>query len=349
MGSEKGLSKFLKSKMFTLLIILAALIIVFTVWSALLGKSFFTVDTLLSVVDLLVVTSFLAIGSGALLITGNMDLSVVSVGCVGGLFIVVAMKTWLLPWPVALIVTLVVCAAFGLINAVLVNEFNFQPFIATMATSSVFKGFQMLISWDAKTGAAQNFSYSNPFTKFLGTYELFGVIPFTVIIMIVAFIIYGVLLSKTKFGTTVYLVGGNPQAARLSGLNPKKASYILFANSAALSGFAGIVLAARTGQANQLALSSNMFTGLTAALLGGIAFGGGSGGMGGVFVGLLILNIFNKGMAIVNLDSYWAAAMQGVVLVVALSLDFSRAKKVTKIKKDTSQPEKIVETAGTGR
>jgi ribose transport system permease protein len=334
-----------------LLIILAALIVIFTVWGALIGKSFFTTDTLLSIIDLLVVTSFLAIGSGALLITGNMDLSVVSVGCVGGLFIVVAMKTWLLPWPVALIMTLAVCCAFGIINAVLVNEFNFQPFIATMATASVFKGFQMLISWDVKTGAAQNFTFSNPFTKFLGTYQVFGFLPFTILIMIVAFIFYGILLSKTKFGMTVYLVGGNPQAARLSGLNPKKASYILFANSAVMSGLAGVVLMARTGQANQLALSSNMFTGLIAAVLGGISFGGGAGSMAGVFVGLLILNTFNKGMAIVNLDSYWAAAMQGVVLIIALSLDFSSSKKLTKStnKKVTSQPEKIGETAGSSR
>lgn len=349
MGSEKGLKKFLKSKMLSLLIILLILVVIFTVWSAIIGKRFLNTDTLLSIIDMLVVTSFLAIGSGALLLTGNIDLSTTAIGATGGLFLVVSMKTWLLPWPVALILTLAVCAAFGVINAVLVNEFNFQPFIATMATSSVFKGFQMFISWDHATQAAQNFSYSSPFTDFLGTYQVFGAIPITVVLMIIAFLFYGILLSKTKFGDTVYLVGGNPNAARLSGLNPKKISYILFANSAAMSGLAGVVLMARTGQANQLALSNNMFTGLVAAMLGGISFYGGNGGMGGVFVGLLILNTFNKGMAIVNFDAYWSSVLTGVVLVIALSLDFTKTKKLHKLPARHKETEKQQVAAGGSR
>jgi ribose/xylose/arabinose/galactoside ABC-type transport system permease subunit len=87
---------------------------------------------------------------------------------------------------------------------------------------------------------------------------------------------------------------------------------------------------ARTGQANQLALSANMFTGLTAAILGGISFGGGSGGMAGVFVGLLILNTFSKGMAIVNFDAYWVTVLTGLVLIAALSFDFSSTRKLNK-------------------
>ena len=251
---------------------------------------------------------------------------------------------------VALIGAIVICAIFGFINALLVNEFNMQPFIATMATGMLFGGIQMWISWDSKLKMAQNIAVKNDFVHWLGTYQLFDFIPITVVIAVLAFIIYGILLKKTKFGMTVYLVGGNPQAARLSGLNPKRVSYTLFINCAVMSGLAGIILLARTGSANQLALASNMFTGLTAAILGGISFGGGSGGMLGVFVGLCILNTFTKGTAILNADALWSSLLQGFVLIVALSLDFSSSRKKTKsLKKSSGKPEKAVAPAGSGR
>ncbi len=349
--SEKGLKKFLKAKEFTLLVILAVLIVLYTVLCQLVGKSFFTMDTLLAIINSLVITSFLAIGAACNLLTGKMDLSIVAIGCVGGIFVTMALKTWLWPWPIAVIVALIICAALGVINAVLVNEFNMQPFIATMATSFVFKGIQMWISWDYKNNMAPNIALDHPFTDWLGTTQLFGFIPITIVLMLIAFVIYGVMLKKTKFGAQVYLVGGNPLAARLSGLNPKRISYIMFANSGMLAGLTGIVYVARTGQASQLMLSTNMFTGLIAAMLGGISFFGGNGGMVGVFIGLCILNTFNTGMSILNFDTYWATLLQGVVLVVALTLDLSGSKKLAKSvsKKVDSGAEKVAEKASSGR
>ncbi|NLT12980.1 MAG: ABC transporter permease [Clostridiales bacterium] len=351
MGSEKGLRKFLKSKEFTLLVILVVLVAVYTLLCSLAGKKFLTMDTLMAIISSLVITSFLAIGAACLLLTGKMDLSIVSIGCVGGIFAVLALKYWAWPWPVAVIAALAICGALGLVNAFLVNEFNMQPFIATMATSSVFKGLQMWISWDFKNNLAPNIAIDHPFTDWLGTYQLFGFIPITIVLMAILFVLYGVMLKKTKFGQTIYLVGGNPQAARLSGLNPKRASYIMFANSGIMAGLSGVVYTARTSQANQLMLSANMFTGLIAAMLGGISFFGGNGGMVGVFIGLCILNTFSTGMSILNFDTYWSGLLQGIVLVVALTLDLGRGKKMTKAvsKKVDSEPEKVAGKAGAGR
>jgi ribose/xylose/arabinose/galactoside ABC-type transport system permease subunit len=351
MGSEKGLNKFLKSKEFTLLVILVVMIALYTVLCTLAGKKFLTMDTLVAIINSLVVTSFLAIGAACLLLTGKMDLSIVAIGCVGALFMAVALKNWLWPWPLAVIVALVICGTAGFINSVLCNEFNMQPFIATMATSYVFKGIQMWISWDAKNKLAQNIAVKNPFTDWLGTYQLFGFIPITIVLMLILFVVYGVMLKKTKFGAQIYLIGGNPMAARLSGLNPKRISYIMFVNSGIMAGVAGIVFTARTGNASQLMLANNMFTGLIAAILGGISFFGGNGGMVGVFIGLCVLNTFNTGMSILNFDTYWSALLQGIVLVVALTLDLGRGKKMAKSvsKKVDNEPEKVAGKAGGGR
>jgi ribose/xylose/arabinose/galactoside ABC-type transport system permease subunit len=302
----------------------------------------------MAIINSLVVTSFLAIGAACLLLTGKMDLSIVSIGCVGALFVAVAMKNWQWPWPTAIVVSLIICAALGIINSVLVNEFNMQPFIATMATSYVFKGLQMWISWDYENNLAPNIVVKNPFMEWLGTYQLFGFIPITIVIMLVLFVLYEIMLRKTQFGAQVYLVGGNPLAARLSGLNPKRTSYIMFINSAVMAGMAGIVFTARTGNANQLMLSNNMFTGLIAAILGGISFFGGNGGMVGVFIGLCILNTFSTGMSILNFDTYWAGLLQGIVLVIALTLDLGRGRKMVKSvsKKVDGEPAALAGKAG---
>lgn len=351
MGSEKGLSKFLKSKEFTLLVILVVLVALYTVLCSLAGRNFLTMDTLMAIINSIVITSFLAMGAGCLLLTGKMDLSVVSIGCVGGIFVTLALKNWLWPWPVAVITALIICSVLGMVNSVLVNEFNMQPFIATMASNYVFKGIQMWISWDYKNNLAPNIAINHPFTNWLGTTQLFGFIPITIVLMLIFFVIYGVMLKKTKFGAQVYLIGGNPMAARLSGLNPKRISYTMFANSGMLAGLTGIVYVARTGQANQLMLATNQFTGLIAAMLGGISFFGGNGGMVGVFIGLCILNTFSTGMSILNFDTYWSALLQGVVLVVALTLDLGRGKKITKSvsKKVDDEPEKVAGKVGSGQ
>lgn len=330
MESEKGLKVFLKSKMLSLLLFLVALIVIFMIWSAVLGARFLTSSTIISIIDMLVVTSFLAIGAGCLMIAGHVDLSASAIGAFGGVFVAACMKYWGIPWPVAIILTLVICGFFGFINGLLVNMFNFESFIATLAMSYVAKGLMMAVSVDPVKKAAMTVSYNNPAMSFFGSYKIGGAIPLTITVMVVAFIFYGLLLSKTKFGTSVYMVGGNPLASRLSGLNPKKIVYILFINSGALAGVSGIILMARTQQGNLTALSTNQFTGMTAALLGGISFGGGTGGMAGVFVGLVILNTFNKGMTIVNFDAFWTTVLTGAILIAALTLDYVNGRRALK-------------------
>jgi ribose/xylose/arabinose/galactoside ABC-type transport system permease subunit len=310
--------------MFTLLIMLAIIVILFTVWAAAIGNHFFSLDVLITIVNSLVVTSFLALGAAFLMVTGNIDLSASTSGAFGGMLLAASVYYWHFPWYAAILFGLAACAAFGAFNAVLVNEFHFQPFIATMAMSYVIRGAMMLVSvdWSAAQPTATSISFTNRALEWIGSYTFFGKIPFTILLSILAFIIYGIILSKSEFGMKMYLCGGNPFAARLSGINPKKISYILFINCAVMGGISGMVLACRTKQATILALQADMFTGMTAAMLGGISFGGGSGGMGGAFVGLLILKSFSQGMMTVNFSPYWTTVLSGLLLILALTIDF---------------------------
>ena len=222
----------------------------------------------------------------------------------------------------AILFGLLICAAFGALNALMITKFRFPSFIATLAMASVAKGLMYIFSSiGTANGLATNINYSNPVINYLGNGKI-GPIPSSVVIMLVFFLIYGIVISKTRFGSKVVMLGGNPVAAKLAGINATAIMFILFINSAVLGGISGIFNSARLQQGALLALGSNQFTGVTAAVLGGISFGGGAGGMGGAFIGLLILNTFQIGMSVVGVNPNWVNVFSGVLLLIALAFDF---------------------------
>jgi ribose/xylose/arabinose/galactoside ABC-type transport system permease subunit len=326
----KYIRPLISHKVFSLVVILLAMVVVFTIWSAIQGGQFFKASTLKNVLSSIVLSAFLAIGAGCLLISGCLDLSQAAVGAFGGLILATSIATWQLPWFVGVVFVIVFCAILGAINAMLVTKFRFPAFIATLAMASMAKGLMYLFSaWGKENGMAANVACNNnPALDFLGK-GMVGPVPFSVIIMLIFFLFYGILMSKTKFGLKVMLMGGNPAAANLAGINAKRISYILFMNSAILGGVAGVFNTARLGQGTLLALQTNQFTGITAAILGGISFGGGAGGMGGAFVGLLVLNTFQIGMGVVNVNPYWVNVFSGIILLIALATDFLSQKRAS--------------------
>jgi ribose/xylose/arabinose/galactoside ABC-type transport system permease subunit len=322
----RHISPLLHHKVFTLVLLYIAMIIIFTVWSELRGGHFLKISTFKNVLNSLVISAFLTIGAGCLLIAGHIDLSQSAIGAFGGMVLATAVKSWGLPWYGAIVLGLALCCIFGALNALLVTKFRFPSFIGTLAMASMARGLMYLFSSIGNKGMASNIAFLNEPLSFIGKGQL-GPIPFGIIVMLVFFIIYGVMIAKSRFGMKVTLIGGNPVAAMLAGINSTAITYILFINSALLGGVAGIFNSARLGQGALLALTTNQFTGITAAILGGISFGGGAGGMGGAFVGLLILNTFQIGMGIVGVNPFWVNVFSGVLLLVALAFDFISQKR----------------------
>ena len=213
--------------------------------------------------------------------------------------------------------------------ALMVTKLKFPAFIATLAMASMVKGLMYVFSSMGNNGTAANINFKNDVTFFLGRGTVAG-IPFGVIVMVIFFIIFGILMSKTGFGMKVTLMGGSPVAATLAGINAEGLTIVLFVISAVMGGIGGIFNAARLSQGALTALTTNQFTGLTAAILGGISFGGGVGGMGGAFVGLLILNTFQIGMSFVGVNPFWVNVFSGVLLLLALALDFIAMSRKSK-------------------
>jgi ribose transport system permease protein len=252
-------------------------------------------------------------GSSCILISGHADLSSGTVGCIGGLVVAYCLQAHI-PWVIAIIITIFYGMTAGWINAFLANRFNITPFIGTLAMAYAWQGAGYLV-----TGSL-NIPVTNEAFYKLGGVVLGVPVPF--LIMLVLMVIYGVILSSTRFGRKIYMLGGNRAAARLAGVDVKKMYRILFMNGGALAALAGAVMAARMHTASPSAVQGSEFDAIIAFVLGGVSFRGGSGGMAGGFIGLLMLSSFNNGLTIVGLDSYWQIAAGGVLLIIALSVDY---------------------------
>jgi len=315
-----NIKKIAHSKIFTLLILLAIVIATFTILS---NGAFLQPRNIRNIFQATVVVSLLTIGAGMLMISGQIDLSLGGIGTMCAMMAAFLMRSGL-PWHLSMLAALVLGAICGAFNAVLVNEFNFQSFIATLATASIAQGFMAVIS------QGRQIDISDRTFNFIGGARFWDdLIPFSLIISLVLLVLYGIMLKNTKFGRSIYLVGGNADASRLAGLRPKRISYLLFMNAGALAALAGMLLAGRMMTSNTVGITNAQFQGLTAAILGGIAFGGGSGGMGGAMIGILILSTFNNGMTMINVPMHWQSVASGLVLLSALTADFLSSRKRT--------------------
>jgi ribose/xylose/arabinose/galactoside ABC-type transport system permease subunit len=251
-------------------------------------------------------------------------------GTLCGVIMGVAITNMGMPWYVGILLALLTGALGGFLNAVMVNQLRFQPFIATLAMQSVLASMSYVVTKGVRI------PIDNDVVAFIGTAKILdGLLPINVIIALVFMLVYGVILARSQFGRTVYLCGGNMKAAKLAGINPKKISYILFMNAGALSAIAGVIYSARLKNATATGISTQQFAGITAAILGGISFGGGSGGMFGCFLGLLVLNTFNNGMLCIGVNTYVQTIFSGLLLIIALMLDYisqrSQARNLVKL------------------
>ncbi|MDR2354703.1 MAG: ABC transporter permease, partial [Clostridiales Family XIII bacterium] len=232
MKKEGFIRRFIGTKMFTLLAFLAFLIIVF---SAATEGRFIEATNLRNILQTTSVIGLIAVGAGALMIAGHIDLSAGGVGTMCALLCAVLLRDGA-PWWVGVLVAVVSGGGVGMFNAFLINRLNFQPFIATLAVAQATEGLAHVLS------SSRPIPVKDKVLRFIGGERFFKYIPYSVLIVIVAFAVYALLLNKTRFGRSVYLVGANPEAARLAGLNPEKLMYILFTNSGALAAIAGILL-----------------------------------------------------------------------------------------------------------
>lgn len=312
---QKRIKTFFGSKEFPLVIVMILMVVVFS----LINKNFVSPDNIRNIFNSAFTVGTFAVGISCLLICGKLDLSTASTGMMAGVLIALMMRAGM-PWIPALIITLLFGAVTGLINAFFVNVLNFTPFISTLGVSTVYGGLGLVFT------NAQNVQIGNESFFALGSTNIAKIFPLPFVIMILLLIIYGIILSQTKLGRRIYMTGGNTNAMRLAGINPKRITTGLFINNSVIASFVGVMLASRMHMGSPGAMSGSDLDAITAAILGGVAYTGGTGNMFGVFLGIMILASFQNGLLVVGVDSYYRIVAKGVLLIAALALDYYREK-----------------------
>jgi ribose/xylose/arabinose/galactoside ABC-type transport system permease subunit len=289
--------------------------------SSMFTKGFMTSGNLLGIFYGLVIQCVMMCGIGCILIGGNIDLSVGAQASLATMVFGLLIRSGLLPWPVVVLLTILVAACFGLANTFLVNILKFPPFIATIGMASVYTGICRVVTEGDNIQISQQ---KAGFFLEIGKAHIFGRFPVIFLFAIFLVIAYQFILSKTTFGRSIYMCGGNPGAARLSGLNPDRVRMILFINNSILAAVGGLLWTSQLKLASPTAISvaAPDLSVISAAILGGISFHGGAGHLGGPFAALLLLSVFDNMLTVLGVQSYWNVFAQGVLLAVALIFDY---------------------------
>jgi ribose/xylose/arabinose/galactoside ABC-type transport system permease subunit len=272
------------------------------------------------ILNTMVTGGYITTGAVFLVLTGCIDLAASQTAVLAGVVLAQLLAAGL-PVALAIPATYAVAGCVGALSASLVHEVKIPPFVATLGVSYLVTGSALLLSSGFST------DISDGFIRWLGTHMIGGEVTVSLAISAVALTALAVILAKTKFGKTVYLVGGNPTAARLSGLNPRRVYYSAYIINSLLCATAGIIQVSKLGASSANSVNFGPFAGLTCAILGGVSFGGGAGGLGGAFAGLLLINGLSNGLSMIRVAPYWQSISSGGLLLVALTSGYLGARK----------------------
>jgi methyl-galactoside transport system permease protein len=280
------------------------------------------------------VRAFASLGVGMIIITRGIDLSIGFVVCLTASVAASfaqdpALTTGIYPgksFPliVSILAGITVGALFGLFNGVLVAYGKLPPFIATLGTMVIARGVQLIY-----TKAAIVSSLTAPFKAIAQTSIGPPGFQFPVLGIYVAGIIFvvWVLLKHTRQGTNFYAIGGNAQAARVSGINVEKDLVCVYLYAGILYGCAGVLLASRLALANALTANGMELDAIAAVTVGGVSHAGGVGTVGGMVIGIFTMGLINYGMSFMAIDSYYQYLVKGAIIIIAVFFDMKKYAK----------------------
>lgn len=228
-----------------------------------------------------------------------------------------------LPIFIPMIITIAVVAVIGAVNGFMVAKLKMAPFIATFGMSTIVYGINCLY-FAKKPNNSQPIGGIREDLRFLSSYKLFGQISLLVVIAIAAIIIVWFVLNKTVFGKNIYIVGGNSDAAKVSGVNVNKVIISVFIIESCLVGLAGIMEVARTGGANSSYGNAYEFDAISSCVVGGVSLSGGIGKVSGAAIGVIIFTFISYGLAYIGVNSNWQLIIKGIIICSAVALDMRK-------------------------
>jgi ribose transport system permease protein len=297
-------------------IVLLALCIIMAIFA----PHFFTFRNIINVARQVSINAILAAGMTFVILTGGIDLSVGSALAVAGVF-----SVWLttkgVPDVFAVLAGVVTGGLCGTLNGVLISRFKLSPFIVTLGALTYLRGVAYV------TTGAYPLIKSDLGFAFLGEGSV-GFLPWPVIIALIVFLVGYIVLKRTVFGRRIYAIGGNEQAARLSGIPVDRILIWVYTISGACAGIAGIIFSARLLSGEPTGGDGYELDAIAAVILGGTSFTGGVGSILGTAIGALIIGVLNNGLVLMNVPFFYQLIIKGAVIIFAVLLDRIRSSRL---------------------
>lgn len=307
----------LKDKLFNDFSKLGPLIglILMVIFLGFMSDDFFTMNNIFNLLRQISVNALIAFGMTFVILTAGIDLSVGSLLALGSALTAGLLASGMDPL-LAVLLGLLIGLGLGAINGLIITKGKVAPFIATLATMTIYRG-ATLVYTDGRpiTGLSDSFTF-----EMIGRGYVFG-IPFPVILMLCVFLILYFVLKKTVFGRQVYAVGGNEEASILSGIKADRIKIGVYSLTGMLSVLAGIILTSRLNSAQPTAGEMFELDAIAAVVIGGTSLMGGRGRIIGTLIGALIIGVIDNGLNLMNVSSFYQQIVKGGVILLAVLLD----------------------------
>lgn len=292
------------------LIGLALLVLVLS----LLSPHFLTTENLLNITRQVAVNAILATGMTFVIISAGIDLSVGSVLALSGCVMAIALNAGVGIFP-GILLAVGVGSLCGLANGFMTGYLRVPPFIATLGMMSVARGLALVV-----TGGYPIFELPEGFS-YLGTGYLWDVLPVSLLFTFLVLVAAHFVLTRMKLGRYVYVIGGNEEAAVLSGVNVRATKMLIYTICGFLAGLASVVFVSRLNSAQPTAGIAYELDAIAATVIGGTSLFGGVGSIGGTVIGALIMGVLRNGLNLLNVSSFWQQVVIGVVIITAVYVD----------------------------
>lgn len=278
---------------------------------------FLTGPNLSLVVQQVMVVGTLGIGQTLVILTAGIDLSNGAVMALGTVVMTSLAVNAGVPAPIAIVIGLLVCGAFGVLNGLLVTRLRLPPFIVTLGTLNIAFALTHIYSHE------QTISNLPDIMTFFGNTFRLGEtnVTYGSVLTVVLFVIAWYVLAHTATGRHVYALGNNPEAARLSGINTRRLLLGVYTVAALIYGLAGLLLVARTSVGDPNAGQTDNLDSITAVVLGGTSLFGGRGGVIGTLIGALIVGVFRNGLQLIGVASIYQVLITGILVILAVAVD----------------------------
>jgi ribose transport system permease protein len=285
--------------------------------------NFLTVRNTLNILRQYSVPAILAVGQTLVIVSAGIDLSVAATAALSGSLMGVAFAHWGWPEPLALLLGLGAGFGVGAINGFVITRWRVPDFIATLGTLAAVRGVALLVTEGLPvpdyTRAVEGRTIPGSVGT-LGGDSAVGV-PLIVVVAVVCAVAGWFVLMRTKLGRSAYAIGGNREAARVSGIRVDRAKRRIYVISGLMASIAGMMLAGRLASANALMADGMELQSIAAVVVGGTNLFGGEGGVGGTMIGILIIGVLANGLNILGVAEFWQRVVNGLIIVLVVALD----------------------------